>query len=85
MIAAWSNEEIDFNVIGSAATQGMPSFANGHYFGTDDLGRDQFARTAQGTRISLMVGLVGTFIAVTLSAQSMARWRGMSAGGPIRS
>ena len=66
MIAVWSNEEIDFNVIGSAATQGMPSFANGHYFGTDDLGRDQFARTAQGTRISLMVGLVGTFIAVTV-------------------
>lgn len=63
-IAAWSNEEIDFNVIGSAATMGMPSFENGHYFGTDDLGRDQFARTAQGTRVSLMVGLVGTFIAV---------------------
>ena len=66
MLATWSNEEIDFNVIGSAATQGMPSLANGHYFGTDDLGRDQFARTAQGTRISLMVGLVGTFIAVTV-------------------
>lgn len=66
MLAAFSNEEIDFNVIGSAATQGMPTFANGHYFGTDDLGRDQFARTAQGTRISLMVGLVGTFIAVTV-------------------
>ena len=64
--AAWSNEEIDFDVIGSAATQGMPSIANGHYFGTDDLGRDQFARTAQGTRISLMVGLVGTFIAVVV-------------------
>ncbi len=64
LLAPWSNEEIDFNVIGSAATKGMPSIASGHYFGTDDLGRDLFARSAQGTRISLMVGFVGTFIAV---------------------
>jgi oligopeptide transport system permease protein len=63
-IAPWTNEEIDFNVIGSADTKGMPSIASGHYFGTDDLGRDLFARSAQGTRISLMVGFVGTFIAV---------------------
>ena len=63
-IAPWTNEEIDFNVIGSADTKGMPSFESGHYFGTDDLGRDLFARTAQGTRVSLMVGFVGTFIAV---------------------
>jgi oligopeptide transport system permease protein len=64
VIAPWSNEEIDFNIIGSVDSKGMPSFASGHYFGTDDLARDLFARTAQGTRISLMVGMVGTFIAV---------------------
>ena len=63
-IAPWTNEEIDFNVIGSADTKGMPSIESGHYFGTDDLGRDLFARSAQGTRVSLMVGFVGTFIAV---------------------
>ena len=63
-IAPWTDEEIDFNVIGSADTKGMPSFESGHYFGTDDLGRDLFARSAQGTRVSLMVGFVGTFIAV---------------------
>lgn len=65
-IAPWTNEEIDFNLIGSVATEGMPSLSNGHYFGTDDLGRDLFARSAQGTRVSLMVGLVGTFIAVVV-------------------
>ncbi len=65
-VAPWTNEEIDFNVIGSADTKGMPSIETGHYFGTDDLGRDLFARTAQGTRISLMVGFVGTFIAVVV-------------------
>lgn len=63
-VAPWTNEEIDFNVIGSADTKGMPSLESGHYFGTDDLGRDLFARSAQGTRVSLMVGFVGTFIAV---------------------
>ncbi|HBB83816.1 MAG TPA: peptide ABC transporter permease, partial [Sulfitobacter sp.] len=40
-----------------------PSFESGHYFGTDDLGRDLFARTVQGTQISLAVGLVGALIA----------------------
>ncbi len=63
-IAAWSNEELDFSVMGQIAELGGPSFENGHYFGTDDLGRDLFARTVQGTRISLMVGIVGSAIAV---------------------
>jgi oligopeptide transport system permease protein len=62
--AVWSNEELDFTVMGQVATMGMPSIENGHYFGTDDLGRDLFARTVQGTQISLLVGLVGAGIAV---------------------
>ncbi|MFV0409915.1 MAG: ABC transporter permease subunit [Paracoccus sp. (in: a-proteobacteria)] len=65
-IAAWSNEDTDFNVMGSAATMGMPSISNGHYFGTDDLGRDLFARTVQGTQISLAVGILGALVAVVV-------------------
>lgn len=63
-IARYSNEELDFSVMGQIAEKGGPSLANGHYFGTDDLGRDLFARTVQGTQISLAVGIVGSAIAV---------------------
>ena len=62
--AVWSNEEIDWNTMGSAATLGMPSIETGHFFGTDDLGRDIYSRVIQGTQISLMVGVVGAAIAV---------------------
>ncbi len=37
-----------------------------HWLGTDVLGRDLFARTLYGGRISIAVGLVATFVALTI-------------------
>ena len=41
-----------------------PTMENGHYFGTDQNGRDMLARTLYGTRISLLVALVATIVSV---------------------
>jgi peptide/nickel transport system permease protein len=37
-----------------------------HVFGVDQLGRDVFSRTIHGARVSLLVGVVGTGVAVLL-------------------
>jgi len=39
---------------------------NGHIFGTDELGRDVFTRVFYGTRVSLLIGLFPTVLAVAV-------------------
>jgi oligopeptide transport system permease protein len=43
-----------------------PSFDNGHWFGTDGLGRDVLTRTLYGGRISLLVGVVSTLVSLII-------------------
>ena len=64
VFAKFDHESIDYTAIGSLADTGVPSLTSGHYFGTDELGRDLYARTIQGTQTSLLVGIIGAIVAV---------------------
>jgi len=54
----------DRNAVDAFGTPLGPS--SGHLFGVDPLGRDVFARTVYGARVSLLVGIVGTGVAMLL-------------------
>jgi peptide/nickel transport system permease protein len=45
--------------------QGAQAPAGGHWFGTDKLGRDVFARILYGARISIRIGFVAVGLAIT--------------------
>ncbi|MFK8083596.1 MAG: ABC transporter permease [Granulosicoccus sp.] len=49
-----------------SAFRAPPSLDNGHYFGTDQNGRDLLARTLFGTRVSLVVALIATLVSVII-------------------
>ena len=66
--AKWSIEKIDWSITGKVLTKGAPSLETGHYFGTDDLGRDLYSRVIQGTQISLTVGILGSAVAVLVGS-----------------
>ncbi|GAB2516572.1 oligopeptide ABC transporter permease OppC [Microbulbifer agarilyticus] len=61
MLSQFAFDDVDWGAMHAA-----PSMANGHFFGTDSLGRDLFVRTAMGGRISLMVGVMGALVAVLI-------------------
>lgn len=64
--ARWSNEEIDWEALGDIQQLGAPSIGSGHFFGTDDLGRDLYSRVIQATGTSLLVGLIGATMALVV-------------------
>lgn len=61
MISPHAMEATDFQLAESS-----PSFENGHWFGTDLLGRDLMVRTAFGAQISLMIGVLTTLVALLI-------------------
>ena len=54
---SYEDQNLDLGAVGPNAA---------HWLGTDTLGRDLFARMLYGGRISLMVGLVATFVALVI-------------------
>jgi len=49
-----------------SAFRAPPSIETGHYFGTDQNGRDLLARTLFGTRVSLLVALIATIVSLVI-------------------
>lgn len=64
--AQYSYEEIDWMALSDPVELGKPSMESGHYFGTDKLGRDLYARIVQGSQISLMVGVLSSVVAIVI-------------------
>ncbi|MDH4049022.1 MAG: ABC transporter permease [Gammaproteobacteria bacterium] len=44
----------------------LPTLAGWHLFGTDELGRDLFVRTLQGTRVTLLVAIVASAVSFVI-------------------
>jgi oligopeptide transport system permease protein len=59
-LTPWQFDSIDFDGRWSAPPDAQ------HWFGTDSLGRDLFARTLVAGRVSLLVGLVGTLVSLAV-------------------
>lgn len=66
LVALFADQIADYNTVAIrqniAERYQAPSAA--HWFGTDELGRDIFARIVHGARISLLVGVVAVCIAL---------------------
>lgn len=64
LIAVFADVIVDYSLVTKAVgTERLQWPSRAHWFGTDELGRDIFARVVHGSRISLLVGLC----AVTVS------------------
>ena len=61
MLSPWDGDYTDWD-----HTSSPPSLDNGHWFGTDAVGRDLLVRTLEGGRISLLVGLVSTLVSLVI-------------------
>lgn len=61
LLSPFPYDDIDFNQISMP-----PDMTNGHWFGTDSVGRDLFVRTLQGGRISLLIGIAATLVSLVI-------------------
>lgn len=60
--------DYDTLVIGQNMAERLQGPSSSHWFGTDNFGRDVFARIIHGTRISLSLSIVAMFMAVAVGS-----------------
>ncbi|HEY2345462.1 MAG TPA: ABC transporter permease [Xanthomonadaceae bacterium] len=60
-LSPYAPEHPDWNALSTA-----PSFARAHWLGTDAIGRDTFVRALYGLRLSLLLGVGATVIALAI-------------------
>jgi oligopeptide transport system permease protein len=60
-LSPYTYDALDWEQIASP-----PQLANGHWLGTDRLGRDLFVRTLHGVRISLVIGILATLVSLLI-------------------
>jgi oligopeptide transport system permease protein len=60
-LTPWSHDALDWEHLASP-----PQLEAAHWFGTDRLGRDLFARGMQALRVSLALGLLATLVSVSI-------------------
>jgi oligopeptide transport system permease protein len=61
MMSPYTLEDLSWENISAA-----PTLANSHWFGTDDTGRDMWVLTWMGARVSLIIGVMTTIIALVI-------------------
>lgn len=61
LLSEYNHLDADYTAFSSE-----PNFATGHYFGTDERGRDLFVRTLRGGRVSLLIGVLATLVSLLI-------------------
>ncbi|MFL5674084.1 MAG: ABC transporter permease [Chloroflexota bacterium] len=78
LITPWPYQHQDLAAVQANGNRPLPPFSQGHFLGTDQLGRDLLSRLLDGARISITVAFVVQFVIIFLGVPvgALAGWFG---------